>query len=133
MACAPPAFSATALCDSPTVIDRQLGAYRVLRELGRGGMGVVYAAEHTVIGRKAAVADLGGLRLSGFPAWALWAVAHVWFLIGWRNRMVVALSWLWSYWTFQRGARPITSSEEQIMASTGPSDPRERAVPAAAA
>ena len=48
------------------------------------------------------------LRLSGFPAWVLWSVAHVYFLIGFRNRFVVALNWAWSYITFQRGSRLIT-------------------------
>ena len=65
------------------------------------------------IGRKAAVADLGWIKLSGFPAWVLWAVAHVWFLIGWRNRLVVALNWLWNYVTFERGARLIAGSPEE--------------------
>ncbi len=60
------------------------------------------------IGRKAAVVDFGWLRLSGFPAWVLWAGAHVYFLIGWRNRLIVALNWLWNYLTFERGARLIT-------------------------
>ena len=63
------------------------------------------------IGRKFAVADFGFLTLSGFSAWALWSSAHVFFLIGFRNRLVVALSWMWSYVTFQRGARLITGSE----------------------
>jgi NADH dehydrogenase len=63
------------------------------------------------IGRKAAVADFGWLRLSGFFAWLLWSVAHVYFLIGLRNRFVVALTWLWSYVTFQRGARIIAGGE----------------------
>jgi NADH dehydrogenase len=65
------------------------------------------------IGRKAAVADLGWIRLAGFPAWLLWAVAHVWFLIGWRNRLVVALNWLWNYVTFERGARLIAGAAEE--------------------
>ena len=43
----------------------------------------------------------------------LWAVAHVWFLIGWRNRLVVALNWLWNYVTFERGARLIAGSTEE--------------------
>ena len=60
------------------------------------------------IGRKSAVCDFGRIRLTGFPAWILWGVAHVYFLIGFRNRAVVALNWLWSYLTFQRGARLIT-------------------------
>ena len=60
------------------------------------------------IGRKAAVADFGRLRISGFPAWLLWSLAHVYFLIGFRNRAAVMLDWAWSYVTFGRGARLIT-------------------------
>jgi NADH dehydrogenase len=60
------------------------------------------------IGRKAAVADFGRLRLSGFPAWLLWSFAHLWFLVGFRNRIVVFLDWAWAYATFDRGARLIT-------------------------
>jgi NADH dehydrogenase len=60
------------------------------------------------IGRSRAVADLGRLHLSGFPAWLLWSVAHVWFLIGFRSRLAVTISWLWNYLTYQRSARLIT-------------------------
>lgn len=60
------------------------------------------------IGRSRAVAQFGRLRISGFIAWVLWSVAHVYFLIGFRNRFVVALNWAWSYITFQRGSRLIT-------------------------
>ena len=60
------------------------------------------------IGRSRAVAQLGGLHVSGFLAWVLWSVAHIYFLIGFRNRFVVALNWAWSYITFQRGSRLIT-------------------------
>jgi len=60
------------------------------------------------IGRKRAVADFGRFRLNGFLAWVLWSVAHIYFLIGFRNRFVVALNWAWSYLTFQRGSRLIT-------------------------
>ena len=60
------------------------------------------------IGRKRAVADFGLFRLSGYFAWALWCVAHIWFLAGFRNRFVVGLHWLWNYLTFARGARLIT-------------------------
>jgi NADH:quinone reductase (non-electrogenic) len=60
------------------------------------------------IGRKRAVAEFGRLRVRGFAAWLLWSVAHIWFLIGFRNRAVVALTWAWSYLTFQRGTRLIT-------------------------
>lgn len=60
------------------------------------------------IGRKRAVADFGLFRLSGYSAWVLWCVAHIWFLAGFRNRFVVGLHWLWNYLTFARGARLIT-------------------------
>ncbi|MEZ5668944.1 MAG: NAD(P)/FAD-dependent oxidoreductase [Alphaproteobacteria bacterium] len=71
-----------------------------------------HAGSMATIGRKAAVADFGRVRLSGFPAWMLWALAHVYFLIGWRNRFVVSLNWAWNYVTFQRGARLITGETE---------------------
>ena len=60
------------------------------------------------IGRSSAVADLGFVRLSGYPAWVLWGVAHIFFLIGFRNKLTVALNWMWLYVTFQRGMRLIT-------------------------
>jgi NADH:ubiquinone reductase (H+-translocating) len=60
------------------------------------------------IGRRAAVADFGWLRMKGTVAWLLWCVVHISFLIGFRNRLVVLLDWLWSYVTFQSGARLIT-------------------------
>jgi NADH:ubiquinone reductase (H+-translocating) len=59
------------------------------------------------IGRMAAVVDLRGLRLSGLVAWWFWLVAHVFFLIGFRNRLIVLLNWGWSYWSYQRHARII--------------------------
>jgi NADH dehydrogenase len=60
------------------------------------------------IGRKRAVAEIGRLRLTGFPAWVLWCLAHIYFLVGFRNRAAVAMSWAWSYVTFGRGSRLIT-------------------------
>ena len=63
------------------------------------------------IGRSFAVADIRRLHLSGFPAWMLWLVVHIYFLIGFRNRAVVMFQWAWSYFTFQRGARLITYSD----------------------
>jgi NADH dehydrogenase len=60
------------------------------------------------IGRQAAVAAIGRLRLTGALAWLIWSVAHVYFLIGFRNRIAVTLDWAWAYVTFDRGARLIT-------------------------
>jgi NADH dehydrogenase len=57
------------------------------------------------IGRRAAVVDLHGFHFSGYPAWAFWLTAHVFFLIGFRNRVVVLLDWAMAYWTYQRNAR----------------------------
>jgi len=63
------------------------------------------------IGRSHAVVDLGRLKFSGFLAWVFWSVAHVYFLIGFRNRLVVAWDWLWAYFTYERGARLITGED----------------------
>ncbi len=60
--------------------------------------------------RASAVADFGRIRISGYPAWLLWGLVHVFFLIGFRNRIAVLMEWLWAYVTFQRGARLITGS-----------------------
>ena len=60
------------------------------------------------IGRNAAIADFGRVKLSGFPAWIVWLLAHVYFLINFRNRIVVLLDWAWAYWTFNRYARIVT-------------------------
>jgi NADH:ubiquinone reductase (H+-translocating) len=60
------------------------------------------------IGRRIAVVDFGWVRLHGTLAWLLWGLIHVSFLIGFRNRIIVMLDWLWSYVTFQSGARLIT-------------------------
>lgn len=57
------------------------------------------------IGRRAAVAVIGGVRLWGYAAWLAWLFAHIYFLIGFRNRLVVLMEWAWSYWTFERHAR----------------------------
>ena len=64
------------------------------------------------VGRKAAVVDLtvpvfGALRFSGFFAWLFWLFAHIWFLIGFRNRLIVMLDWGWAYWTYERSARVV--------------------------
>lgn len=60
------------------------------------------------IGRSSAVADIRNLQLSGFVAWLTWIVVHIFYLIGFRNRVFVLLEWVWAYITFQRGTRLIT-------------------------
>ncbi len=60
------------------------------------------------VGRSFAVADMRGLHLSGLIAWVVWIVVHIYYLIGFRSRIVVMMEWMWAYFTFQRGARIIT-------------------------
>jgi NADH dehydrogenase len=60
------------------------------------------------IGRAAAVAQFGKVHISGFIAWLSWLFIHIFFLIGFRNRIIVMLQWAWSYITYERGARLIT-------------------------
>ncbi len=62
------------------------------------------------IGRMAAVVDLGRVRLRGLPAWWFWLLVHVYFLIGYRNRLVVLIDWADAYWTYRRGARIIVGA-----------------------
>lgn len=57
------------------------------------------------IGRNSAVAVIGRLKLSGYIAWLMWLLAHIYFLINFRNRVVVMFDWAWSYWTYDRYAR----------------------------
>jgi len=71
------------------------------------------------IGRMAAVAQFGQMKLSGLVAWWAWLVAHVYFLIGFRNRLVVLLDWFWAYWTYQRHARIVTGSDQTDPSKSG--------------
>jgi len=67
-----------------------------------------------VIGRAAAVAEIAGVRLSGYAAWLVWCFVHILYLIGFRNRFVVMFEWAWSYFSDQRGARLITGDLEGV-------------------
>jgi NADH dehydrogenase len=60
------------------------------------------------IGRSRAIADLHWIKLSGLPAWVAWLVVHLFFLIGFRNRLLVMIDWAYSYFTYKRGVRLIT-------------------------
>ena len=101
------------------------GVAPVAMQQGRYAAGVVRARlrgrEHgafryrdkgnlATIGRAAAVADIKGVRLSGFPAWATWLVVHLWYLIGFQNRLLVLIRWSFSFVTHGRGARLITGA-----------------------
>jgi NADH dehydrogenase len=107
-------------------VAKQQGTYVARAIIGRltGGTPPPFryrnAGNLATIGRREAIADFGWLRLSGRPAWLLWSVVHIYFLIGFRNRLVVAMEWLWSYLTYQRGARLITDERVEIAQDQGP-------------
>jgi NADH dehydrogenase len=73
-----------------------------------------HAGSLATIGRSAAVADLKHMRLSGFPAWLFWLLVHIFFLIGFRNRLIVMIDWARAYWTYQRSARIILNPPEDM-------------------
>jgi NADH dehydrogenase len=70
-----------------------------------------HAGDLATVGRRAAVVKIGRFELTGFIGWLFWGLAHIYFLIGLRNRFVVAVTWLWSYVTFRRGARLISTPD----------------------
>ena len=98
---------------------KQAGRYvaSVIRaRLAGQGASAPFAYRHegdlATIGKWAAVFDRGRLHFTGWLAWWLWGVAHIFFLIGLRNRLAVALSWLWIYFSGQRSSRLITQGAE---------------------
>ncbi len=96
---------------------KQMGAYvaRSIRAQVDGKHPEAFRYRHygnlATIGRSRAVIDFGWLHLRGWLAWWIWGSAHIYFLISMRNRALVAWQWLWSYLTFQRGARLITGDK----------------------
>lgn len=76
-----------------------------------------------IIGRNAAIFDFGRRRMKGWLAWVLWAIVHVYLLVGFENRVLVSVQWLWRYVTYQRGARLITTDMSGIL--------RQQSAPAA--
>ena len=72
-----------------------------------------HCGDLATIGRRSAVVSLGRFRLTGLIGWWFWGIAHVWYLIGFRSRIVVSFEWLWSYLTGQRGARLITGRDPE--------------------
>jgi NADH:ubiquinone reductase (H+-translocating) len=105
-----PAAKQMGRCAARNLVARQRGQQaQVFRYADHGSL--------ATIGRRAAVVQLevpllGQLRFSGFAAWLFWLFAHVYFLIGFRNRLVVLIDWAWSYWTFTRSARVVAEPNE---------------------
>jgi NADH dehydrogenase len=73
-----------------------------------------HAGSLAQIGKRLAVIDFGRIKLRGTVAWWIWGIAHIYFLIGLRNRLSVALSWLWVYFRDQRAARLITQGSSKV-------------------
>jgi hypothetical protein len=68
-----------------------------------------------VIGHNAAVADLGTVRFDGFAAWLLWLLIHIYYLIGFENKLLVMIQWGWNYVTRTRGAQLITGNDPSLL------------------
>lgn len=93
---------------------RHVGRVLAARAAGRPAPAPFAYRHHgdlATIGRRSAVVELGKIRLTGFVGWVFWGIAHIYYLVGFRSRVVVSFEWLWSYLTFQRGARLITGRE----------------------
>ena len=78
------------------------------------------------IGRAAAVADFGKVHISGFLAWLAWLFIHIFFLIGFRNRILVMIQWAWSYFTYDRSARLITGNTSTQLAPVADSEQHQK-------
>lgn len=93
---------------APAAIQMGRHVGRLIRTGGREPFRYRDKGSLATIGRARAVADVKGLRFGGFPAWFAWLAIHIWYLIGFRNRLWVIAGWAWHYLTFRRGARIIT-------------------------
>ena len=99
-------------------VAKQQGAYvaKAIRQRAAGGLSPEpfrYRDEGMLatIGRGAAVANLRWIKLTGWIAWMFWGLVHIYFLIGFRTRMMVFLNWVWAYFTYGLGARLITGRQ----------------------
>ena len=97
---------------------KQMGAYaaNAIKAALKGETAAPFRYWHqgnlATIGRKSAIVDFGRFHLKGFLAWLVWGAAHIYFLIGFRNRLIVMLHWIWAYVTLRQGVRLITGSTE---------------------
>ena len=112
----------------------ELAAKNILRQMrGEPTLAFHYRDKGMLatIGRNRAIADIGPLHLSGFPAWAIWALVHIATLIGRRNRLTVMLQWMWSYVTRGRGARIIREARTPVPLQEGLRGPQRDGDPVA--
>jgi len=107
---------------------KQEGRYvaSAIKQRLRGETPVPFRYSHAQIGKKLAVIDFGRVRLRGALAWWIWGIAHIYFLIGLRNRLAVAINWLWIHTLDQRGARLITQGRAVVDNDTQTSSSTEQ-------
>jgi len=96
----------------------RLIASRIRGRAGPGRFSYRNLGTMATIGRSAAVADFGRFTMAGFVAWLLWGLVHIYLLIGFRNRLAVFLNWVWSWFTYGRGARLITGLDHNVHVDT---------------
>jgi NADH dehydrogenase len=86
----------------------------IVREVAgkaRGEFRYFDKGQMATIGRSRAIVEIGRLRFAGFFAWLVWLVVHIYYLVGFKNRVFVVIQWAWAYLTFRRGARLIVGKE----------------------
>lgn len=97
---------------------KQMGAYAArailadLKERAIPPFRYRHQGNLATVGRQSAIVDFGRIRMKGFFAWLVWGAAHIYFLIGFRNRLIVMLHWIWAYVTLRQGVRLITGSTD---------------------
>lgn len=89
-----------------------------LRNVGRETFHYFDKGMMATIGRASAVAQSGTLRLTGLLAWLAWCFVHIWYLVGFRNRLLVFIQWVWSWVRYRRGARLITHPDWKLADET---------------
>ena len=116
---------------APVAMQEGRHAARVVRDRMRGRPARRFRYRDkgnlATIGRASAVAEIKGVRLSGFAAWVTWLTVHLWYLIGFENRLLVLIRWAFSFIAHGRGARLITNHPERATTASA-----ERASPTAA-
>jgi NADH dehydrogenase len=98
---------------SPVAMQEARAVATSIRRARTGETAVVFEyvdkGSMATIGRSRAIAMVGRLHLKGFVAWLAWLLVHIWYLIGFKNRVIVMINWAWSYVTYKRGARIIAA------------------------
>lgn len=96
---------------SPVAMQQARTVAKSIRRLILGKDSLVFhyldKGSMATIGRRRAIAQVQRMHMSGFLAWLAWLLVHIWYLIGFKNRLVVMITWAWSYFTYRRGARLI--------------------------